>query len=123
MAILLFRLNNVPDDEAQDIRELLQAHEIYFYETDAGFWRVGLDAIWLPDDTNEQPARELILAYQTERTANQQKNYAELEAQGKTLTFWQHFCSSPIRVIGFLVAIAFVLLITFVPFAMLFFRR
>lgn len=119
MARLLFKLNNVLDDEAQDIRELLNAESIPFYETDAGFWRVGLDAIWLADGEYEEKARELIRIYQEKRTAQQQKNYAELAQQGQVPTLWQHFQMSPIRFIALSVAIIFVLGLTLLPFLML----
>ena len=35
MAVLFFNLRGVPQDEADDVRELLQQHDIGFYETDA----------------------------------------------------------------------------------------
>lgn len=119
MAVLLFRLNNVPDDEAQDIRALLGANNISFYETDAGFFRVGLDAIWLSDDSEAEQARELIRTYQIERTKNQQNNYALLVEQGAAPTFWQNFCAQPIRFVLLMLAIIFVAGITLVPFLML----
>lgn len=120
MAILLFKLNNVPDDEAMDIRELLAANEIYFYETHAGMWRLGVDAIWLTDATHEAQARELIKAYQAERTANQQRVYAELVEQGQAPTLWQNFCASPLRFVLLVVAVLLVLSLTFAPFALMF---
>ena len=120
MAILLFRLNNVPDDEAMDVRELLTAQDIYFYETHAGFWRLGVDAIWLVDDTHAEQARELIRAYQLERTESQRKSYVELVEQGQAPSLWQNFCAAPFRFAGFLIAALFVLLLTLLPFGMLF---
>jgi hypothetical protein len=38
MAKILFRLNGVSDEEANDVRELLANHAIDFYETSAGNW-------------------------------------------------------------------------------------
>lgn len=119
MAVLLFKLNNVPDDEAQDIRALLNDNNISFYETDAGFFRVGLDAIWLPDDSEAEQARELLRAYQIERTKNQQHNYALLVEQGAVPTLWQKFCSQPIRFVLLMIAIIFVAGLSLVPFLML----
>jgi hypothetical protein len=118
---LLFKLNNVPEDEAQDIRDLLNTEGIQFYETDAGFWRVGLDAIWLADGSAEEKARELIRTYQENRTSQQQKNYAELVAQGQAPSLWQHFCVQPVRFIALLVAIVFVVGLTLIPFVILMF--
>jgi hypothetical protein len=120
MAVLLFRLQNVPDDEAMDIRELLGNAEIYFYETHAGFWRMGVDAIWLPDNSHEERARELIQQYQLQRTSNEQKNYAELVERGESVTLWQNLCAHPFRALAGVIAIAFVLLLSFSPFAFMF---
>lgn len=119
MARLLFKLSNVPDDEAQDIRELLNNHDIHFYETNAGFFRVGLDAIWLADGTQEEQARELIRSYQAERVVRQQENYAQLVEVGQVPSVWQRFCAQPIRFIALVVAILFVAALTVVPFVML----
>ena len=116
MTILLFKLKDVPDDEAADVRDLLTDNDIYFYETHAGFWRWGIDALWLPDDTHVERARELIRAYQSERTANQQKIYAELVEQGQAPTLWQNFLLSPLRFIVLIIAVFFVLTLTLAPF-------
>ena len=47
MALLLFRLRNVPDDEADEVRHLLNENSIEFYETSAGNWGISMPAIWL----------------------------------------------------------------------------
>lgn len=119
MARLLFKLSNVPDDEAQDIRDLLNNHDIHFYETNAGFWRVGLDAIWLADGIQEEEARELIRIYQAERVVRQQENHAQLVEAGQVPSVWQRFCAQPIRFMALIVAIIFVAGLTVVPFVML----
>ena len=116
MTVLLFKLQNVPDDEAADVRELLAENDIYFYETHAGFWRLGIDALWLPDETNLMRARELIRAYQIERAASQQKAYADLVEQGEAPTLWQNFLLSPLRFILLIIAVFFVLTLTLAPF-------
>jgi len=116
MATLLFKLHNVPDDEACDVRELLAEHDIYFYETHAGFWRLGVDALWLPDDAQLERAKELLRAYQAERTANQQKVYADLVEQGQAPTLWQNFLVSPLRFVVLMIAVFFILTLTLAPF-------
>ncbi|AQT59152.1 hypothetical protein CBP51_16200 [Cellvibrio mixtus] len=118
MAKLLFKLAQVPDDEAQEIRELLTREAIRFYETDAGFFRVGLDAIWLADAEQEARARELLLAYQQERNQRQQENYARLVEAGEAPNVWQLFCAQPLRFIALVVAIIFVASLTLLPFVM-----
>lgn len=119
MARLLFKLAQVPDDEAAEIRALLDEHQIRFYETDAGFFRVGLDAIWLADNTQEQEARALIADYQQARSALQQQNYARLVEAGQVPSVWQHFCAQPVRFLLLVCAILFVAGLTLLPFLML----
>jgi hypothetical protein len=119
MARLLFKLAQVPDDEAAEIRALLDEHQIHYYETDAGFFCVGLDAIWLADGVQEEYARELIRTYQAERAVRQQQNYAQLVEAGQVPSVWQHFCAQPIRFIAVTAAIIFVAGLTLIPFVML----
>ncbi|MDX1464786.1 MAG: DUF6164 family protein, partial [Halomonas sp.] len=64
MAKLLFHLGNVPDEEAEAVRRLLDEHAIATYETRAGFWGLGVAAIWLRDEAQRERARALIDAYQ-----------------------------------------------------------
>lgn len=119
MARLLFKLAQVPDDEAQEIRALLDEHQVQYYETDAGFFHVGLDAIWLADGAQEERARELIRAYQAERVIRQRQNYAQLVEAGQVPSVWQHFCAQPIRFVAVALAIMFVAGLTLIPFVML----
>lgn len=119
MARLLFKLAQVPDDEAQDIRALLDEHQISYYETNAGFFRIGLDAIWLADGTQEERARELLRAYQTERAISQKQNYAQQVEARQVPSVWQVFCAQPIRFIATAIAIIFVAGLTLLPFVML----
>lgn len=116
MAKLLFKLNNVPDEEADEVRQLLRDHEIFFYETNAGMWRVGLDAIWLPDDTQYEQAKVLLDDYQQQRTIHQQQLYAELDARGETPTLAKNIAAHPIRFLAQVIAIVFILAISIVPF-------
>lgn len=118
MARLLFKLAQVPDDEAQEIRDLLTREGIRFYETDAGFFRVGLDALWLADAEQEVQARELLTAYQQARNQSQRESYARLVEAGQAPGIWQHFCAQPLRFIALLAAIIFVAGITLLPFVM-----
>lgn len=119
MPNLLFRLNGVPDDEAQDIRVLLEENAIRFYETDAGFWRVGVDAIWLPDDSQLEQARALLDTYQQQRVEHQQQTYAVLQEQGRAPSLREKFAAQPFRILGLMVAILLVLALSLVPFLML----
>lgn len=119
MPNLLFRLNGVPDDETQDIRVLLEENAIRFYETDAGFWRVGVDVIWLPDDSQLEQARALLDTYQQQRVEHQQQTYAVLQEQGRAPSLRDKFAAQPFRILGLMMAILLVLALSLVPFLML----
>ena len=67
MAGPVFRLKDVPADEAEDVRNLLADKDIEFYETSAGNWGVSMPALWLRDDSDWDRARALIDEYQQQR--------------------------------------------------------
>jgi Family of unknown function (DUF6164) len=119
MAILLFKLTNVPFDEANDIRELLTDNQIQYYETDSGFFRIGLDAIWLQNKEEFEQAKKLIDEYQAQRSQQQRESYIQLKEQGDALNLWQKFLTQPIRFVATMMAVLFVLALTLLPFLLL----
>ena len=64
MAVLLYSLRNVPDDEADAIRALLSENDIDFFETSAGNWGISAPGIWLKDPTKYDCAKELLEEFQ-----------------------------------------------------------
>ena len=93
MSILLFRLNDVPADEAHDVRELLDAEGIAFYETSAGNWSVSVAAIWLYEDEDFVRARQLLDNYQQQRALTQRQLYLQQRPVG----FWRHNLKKPLQ--------------------------
>lgn len=116
MAKLIFKLRDVPVDEAQDIRELLNENEISFYETHAGNWGIGMAGIWINNDTDLQVATELLDTYQHLRTQKFHDEYAELENSGHAPTLLSNLRASPLRFIVYLFSIAVILYISVMPF-------
>ncbi|WP_111640496.1 DUF6164 family protein [Marinimicrobium alkaliphilum] len=116
MATLLFKLNNVPEDEAIEVRQLLEEGGFPIYETQAGFWGLGVSAIWLSDKSRVAEAKAAIRAYQEERARTQQALHAEQRARGESPTIGQKFLAHPIRFLAALLAILFVLGLTLIPF-------
>jgi hypothetical protein len=110
MAKILFRLNGVSDDEANDVRELLANHAIDFYETSPGNWGVSMPAIWLRDDSQFQKARALLDTYQSERTVRIQAEYERLGREGKHKTFIDAVGQNPV---GFMVHLALAVLVIY----------
>ncbi|MAM89677.1 DUF6164 family protein [Allohahella sp. A8] len=109
MRELLFHLRGVPDDEADDVRELLKEAGIEFYETEAGRWNLSVPALWLPDGSQLAEARALIDAYQHER-------YERAQADPPPRSWWANLLESPVRVIVYLGVIGGVLYLSTMPF-------
>ncbi len=112
MAKLLFKLNGVPDDEADDIRCLLEEAGIECYETTAGNWGVSLAAIWLSDESQLDRAQLLLEEYQHARqfSAQEQNGDQPLES------FLQRFLKYPTQVLAYCLLALAVLYISIAPF-------
>jgi hypothetical protein len=116
MAKLLFKLNNVPDDEAQEIRELLEVAEIDFYETSAGNFGLSFAAIWLNNEPQFVHAKALIQQYQNERYKKMTEHKASLKLSGQNLSYWQLVQQSPIKFPAALIFIAIITYFSILPF-------
>ncbi len=112
MAELLFRLNGVPDDEAADVRALLEEHAIEFYETTQGNWGVSLAAIWLPNDSQKIEAVSLLESYQQQRSLRSREEYQA----GEQISFWQRLLDNPKKIVAYLILVGVLLYISIVPF-------
>ena len=118
MSKQIFRLRNVPDDEAEEIRLLLREHGIEFYETPGGNWGISMPALWLNDE-NEHRAEEakgLIEQYQEERAVRIRREYEELKQQGKHRRLSDAFLERPLEFIFYLLIIALILYLSTKPF-------
>lgn len=109
MSKLLFRLRNVPDDEAHDIRELLEKNDISYFETSAGNWGISLPAIWTNEAEKFEMARKLIDEYQAERSERMRKEYELSKELGEAKTLRHSFRESPLKFIAFSTLIVLVL--------------
>ena len=116
MSALLFSLRDVPDDEAEEVRQLLASNELKFYETPAGKWGVSAPAIWLHDQNELQRAKSLIDAYQQERFARGRQEFESLKSQGKNRTIIGAIAQNPLRFVVYLAVIGIVLYLSIVPF-------
>lgn len=116
MPTRLFAMNGVADDEAEDVRTLLTAGGIDFYETPAGNWGISSPAIWLNDKRQLDHARSLIDEYQRERVVKVREEYAQLEKAGKQRTMIDMIKENPLRFILYLAAIAAIIYFSTKPF-------
>jgi hypothetical protein len=115
MARLLFRLNGVPDDEAQDIRDHLDEGGIDYYETSAGRWGISVAAIWLKDEGQMERANAIIDEYQQQRYRTAREEYERLKREGKLENLFDRFRSDPLRMLIYVLAILAVLYLSILP--------
>lgn len=116
MAKLLFRLNQVEEDEANDVRQLLDETSIEYYETSAGRWRISLAAIWLRHDEDFPRARTLLDDYQLQRSERLRADYEERLQNGEIPTFAQRLRERPVDFIAVALAIALLISLMVWPF-------
>ncbi|WP_404472666.1 DUF6164 family protein [Vreelandella venusta] len=116
MAHLLFRLRHVTDEEAMEVRQLLDEQGFDVYETQAGFFRLGVDAIWLRNPAQREAAEAALAAYQANRQSNARQEHEEAVARGDAPTLWRRFLAHPVQVVLVVIAVALIALLTLLPF-------
>ena len=116
MAVRLFSLHNVPEDEADEVRELLTNHALDYYESPEGNWGISVPAIWLRDESQLLEARSLIAEYQNKRLLRVREEYALLQEQGRNRTLLDVIREDPLRFVIYLAFIAMVIFFSIQPF-------
>lgn len=114
MSRLLLNLRHVPDDEAEEVRALLNEHGISFYETQAGRWRISLAGIWV-EDADYPQAQAHFSAYQEQRAQRIRQEHAEAHARGEFPSFIEHLRHNRSAVAVSVIAILIVLGLTLWP--------
>lgn len=104
MAVLIFKLRFVPDDEAHEVRELLSDNDIDYYETSAGAFGISMPGLWLKNEEQLAKARQLIDEYQQLRQQTAREEYE----QG-TRTIIEMFKEAPLRYLSFVLAIILII--------------
>lgn len=106
MSKLLLNLRHVPEDEAAEIRALLDAHDIDFYETEPNRWGISAGAIWIKDDAKHPEAMTLIAEYQALRSRKARAEREQARINGNADTFLRQVRRQPLRLLFMLVALA-----------------
>lgn len=109
MSKLLLNLRNVPDDEADDVRAILEDQKISFYETTPSMWGVSAGGIWVTEDADFADAKHAMADYQQQRGASARDEYAAAKRAGTAETFGSVVRAQPARVVLLILAILFVL--------------
>lgn len=121
MPLLLLNLRNVPEDEADEVRALLDEHHIDYYETRPSLWGVSGGGLWLPDDRQEDEARKRLAAYQAARGERVRRERELAISEGRAPSAWAAFRENPLRALATLLGIVLMLGLATLPF--LFFTR
>lgn len=116
MAKMLMNLRGVPDDEVEEVRDLLERHAIEFYETEPNFWGLSMGAIWLRHDDDHAQARRLMDEYQRERARRMREEHVEAVRQGTAPTIVSRFLENPLRTVFYLAVIGGILYFMLWPF-------
>ena len=81
MPALVFRLRNVPEDEANAVRALLDQNRFEWHETSAGNWGIAMPGLWIRSEEDLPLARQLIEAHQRDwRDEQIRERQARIEA-------------------------------------------
>jgi hypothetical protein len=119
MSKLLLNLRNVPDDEADDVRAMLDANRIAFYETAPSRWGISSGGIWVAQDDAIVEAKRLMGIYQQERQARVRAEYDTARRAGTAETFWTVLRTEPVRVLLTVLGILFMLALVALPVLLL----
>ena len=109
MTTLVFRLRNVPDDEADDVRALLDDARLEWYETTAGNWGIAMPGLWVEDPDDAVRARSLIDAYQHARATR-------MAAEREPVSAFARLRERPAASLAIIAFCAFLLYVSINPF-------
>ncbi|MBL1294623.1 MAG: hypothetical protein COB61_012245 [Thiotrichales bacterium] len=116
MSKRLLNLRPVPEDEADEIRQLLSDKNFDYYETPAGRWGISSPGLWLRDEERLAEAKSVLVTYQQERYQRMRAEHEELKETGMQRTLVDVIFESPFRFIFYILIIGFILYISIAPF-------
>ena len=119
MSRLLLNLRNVPDDEADDVRALLDAKRIAFYETTPSPWGISAGGIWVTEDADFADAKRAFDDYEQRRSVRVRAEYAAAKRAGTAETFVGMLRADPLRVVMTLLGILLALGLVALPVILL----
>lgn len=115
MSKLLLNLRNVPDDEADDVRAMLEANRIAFYETPPSMWGISAGGIYVKENADVPEAKRLMAEYQAQRSARARAEREAAVRAGTAETFRTVLRTEPLRVVLTVLAIVFLIGLVALP--------
>jgi hypothetical protein len=119
MSKLLLNLRDVPDDEADDVRAMLDAKRIAFYETPPNPWGISAGGIWVTEDADFAEAKRALDDYEQQRSVRVRAEYAAARRAGTAETFIGILRAEPMRVVMTLLGILLALGLVALPVLLL----
>jgi len=119
MSRLLLNLRNVPGDEADDVRAMLDAKRIAYYETPPSFWGISSGGTWVKEDADFAAAKRALDDYEQQRSARVRAEYTAARRAGTAETFVGILRADPLRVVMTLLGILLVLGLVALPVILL----
>lgn len=112
----LMNMRHVPDDEAEEIRALFEAHDVRYYETPPSRWGISMGGFWVHDPEEAQRAKTLLQEYQNQRLHSQREAYEQWRSQGEGGGVWYMLRKKPVRTLAALLAILTIGALSLLPF-------
>ncbi|TWI12016.1 DUF6164 family protein [Aerolutibacter ruishenii] len=119
MSKLLMNLRNVPDDEADDVRAMLDQRRIAYYETKPSRWGISFGGIWVTEASDFAEAKRLMAIYQAGRQQRARDEHESAKRAGTAETFWSVLRNDPVRVVLTMLGIVFMLALLALPVMLL----
>ena len=119
MSKRLLSLRHVPDDEADEMRALLETERIAFFETHPDRWGISAGALWIVDDAAMPAAGRSIAAYQARRRERARAEVALAQRNGTAASLWSVVRDEPLRVLLVVLSAAAVLAVMALPVILL----
>lgn len=119
MSKLLLNLRGIPDDEAADVRALLDAKQIVYRETRPSPFGISAGGIWVIDAADFAAAKRAFDDYERERNVRVRAEYAAAKQAGTAETIVTLLRDDPLRVVMTVLGILIILGLVTVPFFLL----
>ncbi len=116
MSRLILNLRHVPDEEADEVRELLSANGIDYYETPPNRWGITAGGIWLGDESQADRVEELMVEYQTRRAREMRAEHDRRRREGTAETLIDLITRRPLQFIGAAAVVGLILYFSIMPF-------
>lgn len=109
-------LRGVPDDEAEDVRALLDEHDVAYYETPPNRWGINAGAIWLRDDERAEEVTRLLADYQRQRHQRARDEHDRRRREGSLDTVVARLRARPLASVTYVLIAAGLIYFTIRPF-------